>query len=32
VIVNDLGCGRGGETTEEQPAEAVVAEFEQAGG
>lgn len=32
VIVNDPGVGRGGEATEEKPAEAVVAEIKEAGG
>lgn len=32
VIVNDPGVGRGGEATEEKPAEAVVAEITEAGG
>lgn len=32
VIVNDPGVGRGGETTEEKPADAVVAEIAKAGG
>jgi NAD(P)-dependent dehydrogenase (short-subunit alcohol dehydrogenase family) len=32
VVVNDPGVGRGGETTEERPADDVVAEIRQAGG
>ena len=32
VIVNDPGVGRGGEATEERPADEVVAEIKKAGG